>query len=555
MWKLLRNVALLALLLTGGLKLLLEYAVRQDAGRTAAQLAPIAQLRYEGISAGINGSVELTGVSLTPAGRPRETYGAERVTLQTPGPFWILRRWLLTDTALPPTLEIDVVGPKIPATAAVAALDGWISPSLVPFETQGCGVVSHFSVADYQRMGLNPGKPTEHFEFRYDAETSALDARAVLVAPGLSNIALHTEVQPFDSKSPMTSDTLGKLHAAQFSIEYTDQDYLQRRNRFCAQLAGINPTQFPDQHVAAVLAFLQKHQIDPGVDLVKMYRTMVAGSGRLNVLSLPKPGFKLAQVSTLAPEDLLRNLNMTARYNNTPPVMFRLAFETPPTDSTDTASTTIVVTPPPIAQTTADIKKTPQTVAATPIVSAPTAKSSDAVPTISPMIVTPPKTVASMDRATAANSGRLDKHSIREPMFPIFTGAPAPSSAAKTTPPPTVPPDNTDSSEIMPSIPEPPPGSTMALVWKPQIQRLPPAAAPKHDYDVIDYAALSSQIGKSVRLITSGGKQIEGMVQSVDNTSVELRVRNVAGTGGNAQMQILRTSIREVQVPHRATAT
>jgi len=64
MWKLLRNLLLAAILLAGALKLLAWYEVGQDAQRVTTALAPYAQLRYDGLSAGLDGSVSLSGVSL-----------------------------------------------------------------------------------------------------------------------------------------------------------------------------------------------------------------------------------------------------------------------------------------------------------------------------------------------------------------------------------------------------------------------------------------------------------------------------------------------------------
>lgn len=68
MLKLLRNLALAAILLAGALKLLAWYAVGQDAQRVAAALSPYALVKYDAISAGLDGSVSLSGVSVTPAG-------------------------------------------------------------------------------------------------------------------------------------------------------------------------------------------------------------------------------------------------------------------------------------------------------------------------------------------------------------------------------------------------------------------------------------------------------------------------------------------------------
>jgi hypothetical protein len=556
MWRLLRNVALLALLLMGGLKLLLEYAVRQEATRATALLAPYAQLRYEAISAGIDGSIDLSGVSITPAGHTRDVYGAERLTLKTPGPFWILRRWIFTENALPTTLSADVVGPKLPATASIAGLEGWISPfSLVPFETQGCGVASHFSVADYQRMGLNPGKPSEHLDLRYDPDTTALDVRLSLLAPALSSIVLHTEVQHFDPRLAATADGFRKLRVSQFSVEYADQDYLQRRNRFCAQMAGVDPAVFPDQHVAAVRAFLQKHQIDPGTELTKMYRTVVAGGGHVSVMSLPKATFEMGHTSTLSPDELLRELNVTARYNNTPPLMFRLAFA-PAADDTDTTAAGVATQTPAAAPIVEATKPTPQN---DPPAKAATSDvaSAQVAPTIIPPMVTTSKPTTSKPSAPVVadqSSSRIDKHTIREPLFPVFPQKDPPRAKTEAATVAQTPSATSDSSDVLASGPEPPAGSTLALVWKPEIQRLPPPTPAQHDYDVIDYVALSGQIGKSVRLVIESGKQVEGLVQSVDGTSVQLRVSKFRGSGGTALLQIPRATIRQIQLPHRATA-
>ena len=133
-------------------------------------------------------------------GAARETWRAAQVELETPGALWLIRRALIDDPALPERLGITVRGLQVPAAALGPAQESaWISPlSLVPFETRGCGIVSRFSVADYQRMGLNPGAQQQRLDYRYDAANSAVTFSAQLDAPPFSSVTLHGELQKFD---------------------------------------------------------------------------------------------------------------------------------------------------------------------------------------------------------------------------------------------------------------------------------------------------------------------------------------------------------------------
>ena len=128
----------------------------------------------------------------------------------------------------------------------------------------------------------------------------------------------------------------------------------------------------------------------------------------------------------------------------------------------------------------------------------------------------------------------------------------APKQAPIKTPPPPEPvqpaqPVVTDAQYA--SSPPPPPNSTLALVWKPTIERLPPPAPAKIDYDIVDYATLQNMLGRHVRLITDGDKRIEGYVMSADAGSVRLRVGR---SDGDAQFDVPRKRIREVQLLRRS---
>jgi hypothetical protein len=200
--KLLRNLLLVAILLAGVLKLALWYEVRQSATRLVSAWAPVAQVQYDSIGVNLDGTIALAGVSVVfGKGPTRSSWRASQVDVETSGPFWLLRRGLMGDESFPAHLGLTVKGLQPPAGASPFDWR-WLSPlSLVPFETFGCGVVSRLSIADYQRMGLNPGVAQQHLDYRYDAATNALTFTSELSTPPFSAISLSGELQHFDARS------------------------------------------------------------------------------------------------------------------------------------------------------------------------------------------------------------------------------------------------------------------------------------------------------------------------------------------------------------------
>jgi hypothetical protein len=314
MWKLLRNLLLAGVLVAGVLKLLAWYEVGQDAQRITAALAPYAQLRYDGVSAGLDGSVTLNNVSVAvKQAKGVQTYSAEHVVFESPGLFWLLMHSLFDDPALPPRFGISVQGLKIPPTPWLDP--HWFNPvTMVPFETAGCAA-AEFSPADYRKMDVAVGESRQRADYRYDAETHTLNATLTLTAPGVNAISIESELRPFDLKSLQSLDALEKSHIEQLALTYSDSGYLRKRNQFCAQRGSIAATQFVEQHVAAVQTMLQQHGIEPGPELLKIYRHLVESGGQASVLSLPS-NFAMGAWLNSSPEDKLRQLNVTARYGD-----------------------------------------------------------------------------------------------------------------------------------------------------------------------------------------------------------------------------------------------
>jgi hypothetical protein len=138
------------------------------------------------------------------------------------------------------------------------------------------------------------------------------------------------------------------------------------------------------------------------------------------------------------------------------------------------------------------------------------------------------------------------------PALPVLPGeesesAPVDSSASpwtETTGPRTDP--RTAVEAIPASAPAPPPDSIAALVWRsPTIERLPEKTASMSDYISIPAASLGAYRGVRVRLLTAGGKVVEGRVQQIEGTDVVVLIHR---DGGVAEVRIPQAGIRDARV-------
>jgi hypothetical protein len=244
---------------------------------------------------------------------------------------------------------------------------------------------------------------------------------------------------------------------------------------------------------------------------------------------------------------VVRWLNLTARHNNAPPVLFKVFFLAEPVQAlagidralvhdplAEPAPETVVVRPeanPVLATTTGVSAATPS-----PPAAAVDPKPVAPAPVPDPVAAPPAESAPPVAGSTRAVIERLPAQE------PTVTGAV------------TARPSNTRIDPRIagiPSAPPPPPGSTAALVWQgPRIDRLPEAqTAPRErPFNVIAYASLSGLIGSRIVLITNAGKEIDGKIAAVDDGGVTV---NVNRETGQARLYVERRRILEIRLPRR----
>jgi hypothetical protein len=569
MWKSLRIGALLVLAAIGALKLAQYTAAKSQVERLAGALAPALKLGYSGVTGALDGRVILDEPRLEVLTGPARgaVLRATRATIEPSGTFWLLRRALASDVRVPPALDLHLEGATFSeANVDALASEGWFGPaSLVPFESVGCDPVTVFSARDYARMGVATRAREDDVRYSYDPATKALHLDLVSTAPPFSTVNARIDLSSFEPRAWLGDARAAKAaRIEQFSLTYLDGGYLAQRNRFCAQLTGTDAAGYAARHVAAVKAFLEARGIVPGEEVAALYGKLVAEGGSAELSSLPEAAFLPADIAAYAPEDLLRQLNVTLRRNTAPPILMRLAFNAPAREPANDALAAAVPETPAAAPTN-DAVAPETTPPPTPATTTPAAEQAPALATVEPVKLPEPAKSEGLPLLSVANAAALPIEAPPvphpEPPAEVLAVATPPANALSgkddavpaesTTSPwstvahPSV--DPRDAAEMIPaSAPPPAPGSTAALVWRaPTIERLPAKPAATSAYVSVPAGSLGAWRGSYVRVLTAGGKVVEGRIRALDGSDLVLVV---VRDGGSAEMHIPAAGIRDAKV-------
>lgn len=559
MWKLLRNLLLSALVLGIGLKLALWTAAQQQAKWVTDTVAEWGVLTWSSASGDFDGTVRISGVSFRP--KPAlalAAFDASSVTLRAPSLLWLLKRAITRDADVPEQLGIGVENLSLPALKTLAG-DGeppWFGThSLVPFETFACGAAQTLSAGDYQSMHLQPALPRLELDYRHDRGAETLQLGLSVYNAPFSTFHAKAELQHFSPRLLGDKAAQEALRIGSAELDYQDEGgYLDRRNKFCAKQTGVDVDGFVQRHLDLVQERLKQQHMVPAEGVVELYRQLLQHGGAFKLLSLPRSDIAPAQYDTYDPEEVMRWLNLTARHNNAPPVLFKVFFLAEPVQAlagidkalvhdplAEPEPDTVVVRPeenPVLATTRPEPARTEPVPGPEPAKPAAPAESSVSAGTpVTPLPTRPqpaPALPAEPPRTAAAEPGAPARTPVEAPAAPAFRTSPL----------------RVDDPRISgrPSAPPPPPGSTAALVWQgPRIDRLPetPAEPRSRGFTVVAFTGLGAQVGSRVSLITSGGKEIEGKVIAVSGEGVTVQMNR---EGGQARLFVERQRILEIRL-------
>ena len=547
MWKLLRNLLLSALVLGIGLKLALWTAAQQQAKWLAEALADWGTLSWSSASGSFGGEIRISGIHFQPKpGFELAALDASALTLRAPSVFWLLKRAVTRDSSVPEQLGIALDDASVPALKklAGAAEPGWFgAQSLVPFETYACGASLQMSPGDYQSMHLRAALPRLDLDYRHDRSAETLQLRLQVHNAPFASFSANAELQHFSPRLLSDRNAREALRIASAELDYNDEgNYLDRRNKFCAKQTGLDVDGFVQRHLDLVQERLKEQHMVPAEGVVELYRQLLLQGGAFKLLSLPRSDIAPAQYDTYDPEEVMRWLNLTARHNNAPPVLFKVFFLAEPVQAlagidralvhdplAEPEPETVVVRPEenPVLATT---RHEPPAKPAPPLNPPVTANAP-----VAPLPAPPPASpVAPTPTAVPTRNVVIETLKPRADEAPGYRTSPLRSDDPRIS--------------GLPSAPPPRPGTTAALVYQgPRIDRLPEASLQPRPrpFSVVAFDNLGSQVGSRVALITSGGKEIEGKVTAVGNDGVTIQMNR---EGGQARLFVERRRILEIRL-------
>jgi hypothetical protein len=515
----------------------LEFSARSAAVDIARALEPLATLTYESAGVAADGSIRLQDPRLVvKRGIWQGTVRARLAKLRGAGPLWLLGRFFSVDGSAPDQLHVVTSGLRLGLGASDAPLSGWLGTSdLALFENIGCGSDA-LSDKDRKRMGVETLDRVDQFDYEYDASSKLLRLSGDLHSPDIADIHGFAEVSAFDAAHWQDPKAQIAARLTRAGLAYRDSGYLARRNNFCAQWLGISSSEFVKRHLDALEVFLAARGIVPSREVRALYEQLVTRGGNLSASSLPEASWAPVEIGAYPREDLLRQLNVTVRLGDAPPIMLRLAFSDPdaPLNLAAVADPSVnsAVADEVAGVTASEVHDSRTTVAETVPETVPAAAAAVTVP-VNPVAVLP-----SADAVGSASTSVVD---------PAQTSNEPP---AETSPPAEAAVRSEDGRRVIASAPPPPQNSTLALVWKPGvIERLPEQSPKQKDYVVVASDRLGQMAGSRVAIVTTNGKQVEGEVKEVVDGHLVIEIQVGRGL---AELNVPLNKIREVRVPASA---
>ncbi len=527
------------LLLVGVVVMAVAGALELSARRTALEfsraLAPLASLTYSSAGFSLDGSLRLSEPRLViDVNGWRGELRASAASIRGPTGFWLFGQLLVPRAGIPDQLGIRTTALRLGDDGVGAVVSEWTGvSSLVPFENLGCGSDA-LTDKDRRRMGVDPGERSDQFNYRLDRANGRLSLTLKLRDPGIAEVRGFAELSGFDASRWQELFAQSAVRLVRAGFSYDDPGYLARRNQFCAQWLGTNATDFIARHVAVVNAFLGARGVQPSKELSDLYEKLVTRGGVFSLTSLPEATWAPSELAAYPRQKLLRLLNVTTRLGDAPPIMFRLSFSDPDKPFEFAPETELVDRVQAGVSETDEFEESVEdngSVAGNEPVNTAVAKVPPTIakePSVEVAQVEPPESAAP-DETEASLPQPLP---VLEDTLRYAVSDPRDSGG-----------------RIIPSAPPPPEDSTLALVWKPGvIERLAPQEVKEKSYRVVATGAISTLVGQDVRVLTSNGKRVAGKLMRVTTEHAVLKVK--VG-GGEAELQVLLSRIREVRVPLR----
>jgi len=296
------------------------YQVKRQVDGLVQRLSPFAQIRYESIHLHPDGTVGVDGLIVTPH-QLHAPVSIETVRLRAGGPLYFL-----TGAQSPPK-QLDISLRQVrqgldsaPFRELQRQSDLMLesNPLYVSPAALGCGGVRQFDTNTLRRMGLSEWVMDLDLDYRVDTKKRRGRLNLLADLQGLAQLQIKMEfsADPSQLQNPMMASGNARLETLSFS--YADQGYNQRRDRFCAAEAGVEPAEYRQRHRQLFMQWLQAGGVELPDNLLAAYFELRQPSAEM-ALSLRSPGgVGMAEVMLQEPVALLQSLDAQLSINDKP---------------------------------------------------------------------------------------------------------------------------------------------------------------------------------------------------------------------------------------------
>ncbi|MDX1570203.1 MAG: hypothetical protein R3200_06935 [Xanthomonadales bacterium] len=306
----------------------------------ASQVAPIGDLRYLNVTAGLDGVLSIDGLSFYPSDAadvpPMIT---EKISVAFPH---FLAMTGIYPSGLPRRLSATAEGVRFDVGLSGRTVSG------NPFEALACGDITEFAVLDLEAMGF--GDPTAMIRAGYGvAAPDQLDISLTQTTGGFATAGLEARLQLPGIESAIRNrrppPTGGSLAIVSLSITLEAADFNVARNKYCAELLGGTPLDAVAANVEATLATIQDWGWTPSEAVLDQYESFIAGAGKLVLSAEPATPVLPESLAGLTPVQIIERLNVRLSAANREPVPLELAaYEAPPVEVEEGSGQTILRT-------------------------------------------------------------------------------------------------------------------------------------------------------------------------------------------------------------------
>lgn len=309
-----RNMVIALVVLLGlgylGLKGYIHYQVKSSLDQAIAAAAPMAEIRYDGISSSLRGSVTIQGLTVRSFG---DDVRLGEVRFGTPNVLVLLSTLSELQRGEAPEfvelelvdLEMDLSGPLMNFVQAAVQRQAPRLPTTYP-----CAGQVVFGPADWRAMGYQRLSSDLRLRLDIDKAGHSVRVQSRWDTQDMGALRVAFEVAGVSASVAQLKESRQAI-LRWLELDYKDRSYYKRWVKYCAKRDKVDPGSFIAKLVSAdATYYMYSWGVVPGDDLRRAYREFLRAPQSVSAVARPRTPLELALVEHYTPDDLVALLDL-----------------------------------------------------------------------------------------------------------------------------------------------------------------------------------------------------------------------------------------------------